>query len=154
MVRLFAQHVVVVFSLVACAATPGNSGTPRAAIPLAWLAGCWVTADGGTEERWTAVSGGYLFGSNITLKGGEVVFFEQLRIEPGADRPILQAYPRGVGPTSFVADETGDRAATFVNAGHDYPQRIRYERRGDSLTATVSLLDGSRPGVWQFGPCE
>jgi hypothetical protein len=39
---------------------------------------------------------------------------------------------------------------TFVNAGHDYPQRIHYRATGDTLTAEISLADGSKAMRWTF----
>ena len=41
-------------------------------------------------------------------------------------------------------------SATFENAAHDYPQRITYARDGDTLTATISLLDGSKARRWVY----
>lgn len=140
-------------SLCACATAPGVGDAGETRGSLAWLAGCWVTPDGSSEERWHAVAGGYLFGSNIALDNGDVVFFEQMRIGPGDNGPVLHAYPRGIGPTSFDAAEVELDAVTFVNADNDYPQRIRYERDGDALKAVISMLDGTRPYRWTFEPC-
>jgi hypothetical protein len=39
---------------------------------------------------------------------------------------------------------------TFVNAAHDYPQRIRYWRDGRDLMAEVSLADGSKAQRWRY----
>jgi hypothetical protein len=141
-------------SLAACSTPPIDTPRVRDAGPLAWLAGCWVTGDGTSEERWTAGGSGYLFGYSVALNDGEVVFFEQMRIEPAAGGPLLHVYPRGVGPTTFEMAVSGKRSIAFVNADNDYPQRIRYARAGDTLTATISLMDGSRPGVWVFAPCQ
>ena len=41
-------------------------------------------------------------------------------------------------------------SVSFENPAHDFPQRIRYERSGDTLTATLSKLDGSEPQVFTF----
>ncbi len=40
--------------------------------------------------------------------------------------------------------------ALFANAAHDYPQRIRYWREGETLNAEISLLDGSKAMRWQY----
>jgi hypothetical protein len=39
---------------------------------------------------------------------------------------------------------------TFVNAVHDYPQRIRYWREGEEMFAEISLADGSKPVRWRY----
>lgn len=41
-------------------------------------------------------------------------------------------------------------AVEFTNAAHDYPQRIRYEIKGDKLEAEMSLIDGSKPVRWTY----
>lgn len=148
------QLAIVSLSLAACSMTPGGPAGAPEADPLAWLAGCWVTADGSSEERWSAADGGYLFGYNVARANGNVVFFEQMRIEPGDASPVLHVYPRGIGPTSFTTAESGERSVAFVNPDNDFPQRIRYAREGDTLAATITLMDGSRPVEWAFLPCE
>ena len=40
--------------------------------------------------------------------------------------------------------ETGDSHAVFENDAHDFPQRIRYARDGDTLTATISDMSGEQ----------
>ena len=39
---------------------------------------------------------------------------------------------------------------TFVNPGHDYPQRVRYWREGGALKAEISLIDGSNAMQFTF----
>ncbi|MEM0928405.1 MAG: DUF6265 family protein [Pseudomonadota bacterium] len=125
---------------------------PESAAP-AWLEGCWVSRGGGTEERWLSAGGGLLFGHNVVRRRGEVVFFEQLRIEATQNGSVFFAYPRGVGPTRFKESARTGASITFDNPEHDDPQRIIYEREGDDLTATVSLIDGSRQRQWMYSAC-
>lgn len=130
-----------------------TAGCNSADDPLAWLAGCWT--DGATVERWTIAGGGYLFGHNVSFaEGGGVTFFEQLRIGPDERGPVYHAYPGGGPPTAFAAVEQGGRSITFANPAHDFPQRISYGRKGSRLTATISLIDGSRSTVWSYRPCR
>jgi hypothetical protein len=42
----------------------------------------------------------------------------------------------------------------FADPGHDYPQRIRYAREGDRMTAEISLMDGSRGQGFAFRRCR
>lgn len=119
---------------------------------LGWMAGCWT--DGRTTERWTAAGDGYLFGHNVVMADGKVRFFEQLRIEPSDAGPVFLAYPRGVGPVAFASGTSGERTIEFVNADHDYPQRIVYTRMDGGLSATVSLMDGTKAGSWSYRRCD
>lgn len=122
---------------------------------LSWLAGCWATEDQTVEETWTGAKGGaHLFGFSVTTNSGQATFFEQLRIDVESDIHVLNAYPKGVGPTRFEQDRTGTQLVSFINAEHDYPQRITYERIGAELRATISNLDDSNANRWSYWPCE
>ena len=46
--------------------------------------------------------------------------------------------------------EADGSSITFVNAGHDYPQRVRYEVTASGLEAEVSLADGSKSNKWSY----
>lgn len=142
--------LLVLVPLVACSTAGTEAPAPQQA--LDWLAGCWT--DGRTTERWTHAGDGYLFGHNVVMADGKVRFFEQLRIEPSESGPVFQAYPRGVGPVAFVFESAGERTISFVNGSHDFPQRIGYTRNGNTLTATISLIDGSRAGGWEYRRCD
>ncbi len=120
--------------------------------PLSWLTGCWQSEDGSAREIWSVSEGGYLFGYAVSFRGTAVSFFEQMRIDPG-DPPVFSAYPRGEGPSAFPAIELGDKTITFANAGHDYPQKIRYWREGGELKATISLIDDTQVGQFEYQPC-
>lgn len=121
---------------------------------LRWMEGCWVTQNGDTTERWSRVLDTHLFGTSVTISDDRVVFFEQLRIEPGSARYRYQAYPMGVGPVSFTTESSGTQEIAFINPEHDYPQRISYSLSEGVLTASTSLLDGSRSNVWKYYACD
>ncbi len=119
---------------------------------LDWLTGCWQSASGETREIWSKSEGGYYFGYSVVLQAETVVFFEQMRIEPG-QLPVFNAYPAGAGPSAFPAVNQGDETITFANPDHDFPQKIRYWRDGNALRATISLIDDSRQGAFNYVPC-
>ncbi|MEZ5999231.1 DUF6265 family protein [Hyphomonas sp.] len=121
--------------------------------PLGWISGCWENADGDYREVWSAPDHGYLFGYAMSLKGETVTFFEQSRIDPG-EAYTFNAYPAGKGPSPFAEIERGDDYIIFANASHNYPQRIRYAREGDRMTAEISLIDGSKGQGFAFRRCE
>jgi hypothetical protein len=62
----------------------------------------------------------------------------------------LYASPSGQSPIRFDATAGDSNAIEFTNAGHDYPQRIRYELKGDGLDAEISLIDGSKAVRWTY----
>ncbi|WP_371371649.1 hypothetical protein, partial [Salmonella sp. M307] len=75
---------------------------------------------------------------------------EPMRITRGADKLVFHAEPPGQAPTDFTADGATPGNVEFVNAAHDYPQRIRYWREGELLMAEISLADGSKPMRWAY----
>ena len=132
----------------------GQSAPPAARIDdLGWLSGRWVSAARGnwTEETWSTPRSGMMLGFSRSERedvGGE---FEFLRIAPGPDgRLAYIAQPGGRAPVAFRLVRHDESSATFENAEHDYPQRIRYQRFGRSLVATISSIDGSGERSWSF----
>lgn len=121
---------------------------------LAWLSGRWEAAGQGgrwTEESWSAPRGGIMLGYSRAGAGEQAREFEYLRIQPGADGvPAYVAQPGGRAPVAFRLTAHDSASATFENPDHDFPQRIRYVRTGDTMVATISRLDGSNAMSWTF----
>jgi hypothetical protein len=77
--------------------------------------------------------------------------WEQMRIEQAADGTVaFFASPGGAPAVRFDARTATESAVEFINPSNDYPQRIRYERKGGEVEAEISLLDGSKPMRWHF----
>jgi hypothetical protein len=150
----------VKYALVAAAlalTAPARGETVAAPTPdLSWLSGAWRSLQGeqSVEERWSPVRGGLMLGTGVTLAGNKAVFFEFLRIERGADGALTYwALPKGAAKaTPFKLSEAEKQSATFTNAAHDYPQRIRYWRVGPALHAEIALIDGSKAQSWSYQP--
>jgi hypothetical protein len=69
----------------------------------------------------------------------------------GADGALAYlAQPGGRAPVAFRLAAREGTSATFENPTHDFPQRIRYVRAGETLTATISAMDGSNAMSWTF----
>ena len=120
---------------------------------LGWLAGDWVSeADGRwTEESWTAPRGGVMLGVSRSGRGERLREYEFIRIAAGEDGAISYiAMPEGGAPVAFALVQHNGASATFENAAHDYPQRIVYVRDGDTLTATIAAIDGSKARRWTY----
>ncbi len=127
-------------------AEPPAKIDPSALQQLQWLCGTWVLANGKTttEEHWRPLQGSTILGSSHTYGDGTTRFFEHLRITAMRGTIAYVAMPGGAAPTVFPIRKLEHRAVEFANERHDYPQLIRYERTDAGLTATISLLDGTR----------
>lgn len=136
-------------SLFALAAAAAES----APLP-AFLAGCWVqqsAEERWTEECWTSARGDLMLGSGREGKGDAVRHWEWMRIERGSDGvATFFGSPKGAPPVAFKATEGDAKSITFVNASHDYPQRVRYVLTETGLDAEISLADGSKPNRWTY----
>ena len=120
---------------------------------LGWLSGHWRTdaqEQGWTEELWSGAEGHTLLGVNRTVSGGRTSGFEFMRVAADEQGPAFYGSPSGAPAVRFVMVESRHNIVAFENRTHDYPQRIVYRRDGDTLFATVSLADGSRPMSWTF----
>jgi hypothetical protein len=129
----------------AAALLPATALAQAAEMP-GWMVGCWQSRDGEAwaEECWTIPRAGQMMGSGRTGDASSVRSFEFMRIERSGEGLAFRASPGGEGWTSFASAEDPDEGVTFVNPGHDYPQRVRYWREGELLKAEISLIDGSR----------
>ncbi len=127
----------------------GLAETPN----LAWLEGDWCTeaAQGRqTCEHWGPTRGGTMLGTSQTLRDGQSRDFEFMRIEFSVGVALFHASPRG-GPAVLFRETAREATGiTFANPGHDYPQRVRYWRRGAELVAEIALADGTKPRRWVY----
>lgn len=123
-----------------------------------WMAGCWESRTGErwTEECWTIPRAGMMMGSGRSGTGGLLDSWEVMQIEtvetddPAIDPLTFYGAPKGQNRTAFAWVPGSEPGLTFVNAGHDYPQRIRYWREGEALVAETSLMDGSKAVRWRY----
>jgi hypothetical protein len=127
----------------------------------AWMAGCWEqrSEEKWAEECWTSPRAGIMLGSGRSGTGGVLDSWEVMQIElVETDDPVIEPItfygsPKGQNRTAFAWDRNRKPTEmTFVNAGHDYPQRIRYWREGKELVAETSLADGSKAQRWRYAP--
>jgi hypothetical protein len=120
-----------------------------------WLAGAWSNADGErwTEEFWTHPRGGIMIGASREGEGDKLRSWESIRILRTPDGSL--AYfptPNGGAPVEFAMTGQTAESIEFSNPAHDYPQRIRYWREGQSLNAEIAMIDGSRAVQWSYSP--
>jgi len=136
---------MILILVAAAAAQPQN-------LP-AFMTGCWnlVEGDHWTQECWMEPKAGLMLGASREGKGDKLKSWEQMRVERAADGSlVLMASPGGRPAVPFKAKNISKTAAEFTNATHDYPQRIRYELKGDKLEAEISRIDGSKAVRWSY----
>ena len=107
---------------------------------LRWLSGCWDNGDTlrRYEEQWMKPAGTSLLGMSRTVANGKTVAYEFLQIRQEKTGDIFyMANPSGQEQAIFklVKFETGE--LIFENPEHDFPQRIIYHLKGDSLIARI-----------------
>lgn len=119
---------------------------------LSWIAGTWQMKEGETttEEHWLPLAGNTLMGLSHTFDAKQTKFFEFLRITSKSDSIAYVAQPGGGKAVPFMAVSISDKEVVFENPKHDHPQRIRYELTKEGMTATISLLDGTRAASFPF----
>lgn len=134
--------------------TGGAAASAQAASAApGWMAGCWLQekADRWTEECWMEPRGGIMLGSGRSGQGDKVSEWEATQILPGPDgRLAYWASPDGSARTAFPIASSAPNEIVFADPKHDYPQRIRYWRDGETLNAELSLMDGSQPMRWSY----
>lgn len=139
---------------VAAALLTAQASPPAASIDnLAWMSGTWFYAHSGrwAEEHWSQPEGGAMLGYSRTGRGDALREWEFIRIAPDADGTLAYfAQPGGRPPVAFRLVARDGTSAIFENPAHDFPQRIRYARDGDAMTATISALDGSNAMSWRY----
>ena len=113
---------------------------------LSWLARCWEWDAGARhgEEQWMQPRGGTMLGMSRTVRRDSTIEFEFLRIQERDGRLHYIAAPSGQAGATFSSTELTDSTVVFANLEHDFPQRIMYKSRADSLTARI---EGLRNGV-------
>lgn len=129
---------------------------------LGWLAGNWSSGDEKNETRevWMPAAGTMMVGMNRTVRGDAKTSFEFLRIESANDQLHYLASPSGKPATSFrlVELDLGYQRAVFENKKNSFPQRIIYDRDGQTLNATIEGEMGGRPQMmswkWRASPAR
>lgn len=136
---------------------PAAAATPGPVLP-AWMAGCWETKAGSrfTVECWSLPDGATMHGESRSGIGEKADEHEKMEIvhaetdDPAIPWMTLWATPSGGKRTRFDWIPSPHRGLTFVNASHDYPQRVRYWREGKYLMAEIALVDGSKARRWRY----
>jgi hypothetical protein len=120
-----------------------------------WLVGEWSLSQGDrwTEEFWTHPRGGIMIGASREGEGEALRSWEAIRIVRKSDGSLAYVpMPNGGEPVEFALVRQDGQSIEFANPAHDFPQRIRYWREGDRLSAEIAMIDGSRAISWSYAP--
>ncbi|MFI5212203.1 MAG: DUF6265 family protein [Ignavibacteria bacterium] len=107
---------------------------------LLWIVDKWVSAEGDMKsyEEWEKKDENLFTGSSKTIKNGEMIFSEGLKIENTPDGIFYIAdVKHNPAPVSFRLTSVSDTSAVFENPAHDFPQKITYLLEGGSLHAFI-----------------
>ncbi|MBT2187990.1 DUF6265 family protein [Sphingobium nicotianae] len=151
MARLWILIGLAAFMMARSAAVHAE-GDATAGLPR-WMSGCWLTDPGQTtrvEECWTMPRGSMMLGSSQTYDSEGTRSFEHMRILRDAEGLGFIGQPGGTTSVRFKLDRQSAGEVSFVNATHDYPQRITYRLADGKLVAEIALLDGSKPTRWTY----
>ena len=67
--------------------------------------------------------------------------------------PRYVAQPGGIPPTTFQLVEAKAEEVIFANPKHDFPKRIRYWRKGDTLKARIDDGVDGKPQELEWQRC-
>ena len=146
---------MILHMLVAAAAVQAPTPAPAPTAPTMpeWLAGSWVSCDGGYEvsEIWSRPRGAVMLGFSI-MGGRRGISWEQTRIEATATGLVFHAQPSGQPGGSFPLLRAGPAELVFENRGHDFPQRVIYRREGNRLTGRIEGEINGQPRAmdWHY----
>jgi hypothetical protein len=120
---------------------------------LNWVLDKWVgEGNGGTMyESWVKTDDNLFKGDAYTIRNGDTVFTESLKIEKvGDDIFYVATVAHNPGPVSFKLVGLSDNEAVFENPEHDFPNRIIYTLRDDG--SLYARIEGkNKKGVEKIG---
>lgn len=131
---------------------PSLEGGPVLQEPFDWLLGFWIrTKDRPgytTYEHWEKKSSTEYLGSGYTLRFGDTIFKEQLRLVKSNDIWNFEASDVNEDPTIFLVIEQGANSFECENKENRFPKNIRYSLQDNFLVAEMS--DGSTSFRFDF----
>jgi hypothetical protein len=145
-ISLFVFIVVVFIACKPSAPTTVDKKGPLE--PLSFFIGRWTQVEGPeliSYEDWTRGTDSSWTGKSWTMYQADTVFYEKIELKAeGKDIFYIPTIDENAGPVRFKMTGLKDKSVVFENPEHDFPQKITYEARGDSmLFATIS---GSKDG--------
>ncbi len=101
------------------------------------LQGVWKTEQGPLfYEQWTLMSDSSLKGKGFTIKGNDTLILENIRLRQKEGNWMYEAQASGQNDGQSIAfplKEKSGNSWSFENLAHDYPNRIIYTFKNDSI---------------------
>ena len=112
---------------------------------LKWMEGKWLDSttfsfrkpSASFLETWEYYPDS-LSGKGMSIKQGDTTVMELLSIRIINGKVNYIARPSGEAVIGFPLIDLSDNEATFENLVHDFPQKIKYKRKEDSLKIILS----------------
>ena len=117
---------------------------------LLWIIDKWVSSDGESKsyERWEKINDSLFEGCSETIKSGETIFSEKLKIQKtGNDIFYIADVSHNPEPVKFKLTSLDDIEAVFENPEHDFPKKITYKNENGSLHAWIE--GPAKNGEWK-----
>jgi len=117
---------------------------------LSWIVDNWINSSGSivSHEHWIKVNDTLFEGGSETIKDGDAVFTEKLKIiVKDEDIFYVADVEHNPAPVYFKLIVSESNKAVFENPGHDFPQKITYEVNGGDLHAYIE--GPGKEGKWQ-----
>jgi hypothetical protein len=119
-----------------------------------WFLGRWEnnSEEGNLSEIWTRESDSSFIAETYFEIGSDTVFREKVRLEEVDGKLVYRASvsDQNAGKqVSFGITHSSANKLVFENPKHDYPKKITYTMRNDSLVAVIS--GGSKQEVFAMG---
>ncbi|HWA06910.1 MAG TPA: DUF6265 family protein [Ignavibacteria bacterium] len=134
--RLFKYLILILFIT-----TMAESQEKTPMQKLLWIVDSWVSPDGSDSrsyEEWKVTGDNLYEGSSKTIKNGEVIFSEILKIENTPEGIYYVAdVPHNPAPVKFQLTSVSDSSAVFENPEHDFPKKITYLLEEGNLHAFI-----------------
>lgn len=107
-----------------------------------WILGYWVRTNGKkditTTETWKKTSEYSYEGIGLTVKNGETVFRENLRILKKKDDWVYEVTGVNEDTTNFVLSSISENSFKAVNPENPFPKEINYRAENGKLIAEIS----------------
>lgn len=121
---------------------------------LDWILGPWMRTNDEegrkTFEYWEKRSDSEYVGFSYTLENQDTVFKENMRLLPIDDLWHLEVMGVNKTPTYFKFTKQTKRSFVSENPTHDFPKKIAYQLKNDTLYAQVSAKDTDMEVLFSF----
>jgi len=144
------HKIAALLFLIITAINMSNAQSKPAMEQISWMFDKWVSSGRETTsyEEWTKVNDSLYEGASKTIKNGEIIFEERLKIFSDKGNIFYAAVvAHNPAPVYFKLISADSNTAVFENNEHDFPQKITYRIEEGNLHA---FIEGpGKNGEWK-----